>query len=236
MPDIWFNYLYQPLLNVLVWIYNNLAGQNMGWSVVILTVFLRIALLPFSIISQRDILRQKKIKEEAARAADVFKNDSVARNEEFRKIMKANKISPWAKVVVLGIQLLVLILLYQVFISGIFGERLVKVLYPSIGFPGAINNDFFGFNIGEPHSLFWAGLVAVYLMVANLIEKIGSKQWERSEAVFFILFPLFVFVVLWLLPIAKALFILTSMIFSDILTLGRLALIQPEKTPENKPA
>jgi membrane protein insertase Oxa1/YidC/SpoIIIJ len=235
MPDIWFTYLYQPLLNGLVWIYNNLAGQNMGWSVIILTVFLRTALLPLSIISQRDILRQNKTKEEAARAADMFKNDAVARNEEYRRIMKKNKISPWAKVVVLGIQLLVLILLYQVFISGIFGERLVKVLYPSVGFPGTINNDFFGFNIGATHSLFWAGLVAVYLMFANLIEKIGSKEWERSEAVFFILFPLFVFIALWLLPVAKALFILTSIIFSDILTLVRLAFFTPKNIVEIKP-
>ena len=47
--------------------------------------------------------------------------------EEIRKIMKKNMVSPWAKVMSLGFQLLVLVLLYQVFIRGITGERVIKL-------------------------------------------------------------------------------------------------------------
>ncbi len=232
MPDFWFSYLYQPLLNALVWIYNNLSGQNMGWAVIILTVFLRTALLPLSIISQRDAMRQQRVELEAKKAVEMFKNDAVARNEEYRKIMKKNRISPWAKVLVLGIQALVLVLLYQVFISGIFGERLVKLLYDSVNFPGAINNDFFGHNIGQRHDLLWAGIVAMYLFILIIIQKIADKSWERSEAIFLVLFPLFVFAALWFLPMAKSLFILTSMVFSDILTLARLVIFPVPKGSE----
>ncbi|MCX6782069.1 MAG: YidC/Oxa1 family membrane protein insertase [Candidatus Magasanikbacteria bacterium] len=233
MSDFWFSYLYQPLLNALVWIYNNLANQNMGWAVIILTVFLRAALLPLSIISQRDAMRQRQVELEAKKAVEMFKNDRVAKNEEYRKIMKKNRISPWAKVLVLGIQALVLVLLYQVFISGIFGERLVKVLYDSISFPGAINNDFYGHNIGLKHDVLWGAIVAVYLFVFIIIQKIADKSWEKSEAIFLVLFPLFVFVALWILPMAKSLFILTSMIFSDILTFTRIVLFPTPKEPES---
>jgi len=232
MGDLWVSYLYQPLLNVLVWIYNNLASQNMGWAVIILTVFLRAVLLPLSIISQRDAMRQRAVELEAKKAVEMFKNDAVAKNEEYRKIMKKNRISPWAKVLVLAIQALVLVLLYQVFISGIFGERLVKVLYDWVNFPGAINNDFYGHNIGLKHDTLWALIVAVYLFVTILIQKIADKTWERSEAVFLVLFPLFVFVALWILPMAKSLFILTSMVFSDILTFARMAIFPASKEPE----
>ncbi|MDD2758354.1 MAG: YidC/Oxa1 family membrane protein insertase [Patescibacteria group bacterium] len=229
----WFSFLYQPLLNALVWIYNSLAGQNMGWAVIILTVCLRLVLLPLSLIAQRDSARQKKIEQEAQKTAESFKNDRVAQNEEYRRIMRANRISPWAKVTVLGIQLLVLILLYQVFISGIFGERLVKVLYGTVSFPGAINNIFFGHNIGVYHDALWAGICAAYLLVSIFLEKFTDKKWEKSEAIFLVLFPLFVFVALWILPMAKSLFILTSMVFSDTLAFIRWIIFPAPKEPEN---
>jgi len=207
----------------------------MGWAVIILTVFLRFALLPLSIISQRDVIRQRKVEDGAMVAVQSFKKDPIAQKDEYRKIMRANRISPWAKVTVLAIQFLVLVLLYQVFMSGIFGDRLVRVLYPSVSFPGAINNDFYGSDIGQNHNVFWALIVAIYLFVYNLILKITDKNWRRSEAIFLFLFPLFTFTALWILPMAKSLFILTSMVFSDILTFIReIFFPQPETAEESK--
>lgn len=192
----------------------------MGWAVVILTAFLRLILLPLSIISQRDAIRQQEAEEKASESMKLFKNDPVAQKEEFRKIIRQNRISPWAKVITIVIQLLVLILLYQVFIGGIFSEKLVSMLYSSISFPGVINNNFFGTEIGLSHSIIWPSIVAAYLFIGIFIKKITDKTWESSEAIFLVLFPLFTFAILWILPVAKALFILTSLIFSDILNLS----------------
>lgn len=216
---IWSTLLFQPLLNVLIWIYNGPAGQNMGWAVVLLTIGLRVVLLPLSIISGRDSARQKKVEEEARRIAASFKNDPEAEKEEYRKIMKKNRVSPWAKSLVLLFQFLVLLLLYYVFVGGIFGEKLVSLLYDRVSFPGQINNDFFGHNVGEVHDALWAGICAIYLLVMNLLQKITDKTWQKSEAVFLVMFPLFTFVALWILPMAKSIFILTTMLFSDILAL-----------------
>jgi YidC/Oxa1 family membrane protein insertase len=207
----------------------------MGWAVVILTVCLRFALLPLSIISGRDDERQKAVEEEARRVASSFKNDPEAEKEEYRRMMKKNRISPWAKGVVLLVQFLVLILLYQVFIGGIFGERLISMLYDSVSFPGAINNNFFGHDIGAPHDAIFAGICALYLFAMNLFQKITDKNWQKSEAVFLVMFPLFTFVALWILPMAKSLFILTTMLFSDILNLLRHALA-PTAKPAAAPA
>jgi YidC/Oxa1 family membrane protein insertase len=231
MSFIWTTCLFQPLLNVLIWIYNNLAHQNMGWAVIILTIGLRIILLPLSIISGRDSDRQKKVEEEAMRVAASFKTDPEAQKEEYRKIMKKNRVSPWAKSLVLLFQFLVLLLLYYVFVGGIFGEKLVSLLYDSISFPGIINNDFYGHNVGASHDVLWAGICAIYLFVMNLIQKLSDKSWQKSEVVFLIMFPLFTFVALWILPMAKSLFILTTMIFSDILNLLRY-LAGPSKSAE----
>ncbi len=231
----WATYLYQPLFNALIWIYLNIAERNLGWAVVWLTIFLRIVLLPLTIISERDATRQENVEEEARHAAKAFKNDAVAQNEEIRKIMRKNRVSPWAKVMALGLQLLVLVLLYQVFVRGITGDRIIKFLYPWIDFPGKMNVDFYGFNIGNRHDSFWAGLVAIYLFFSNYLSESSGKskpasggKKDKSRITFMFLFPLFTFLALWFLPMVKSLFILTTLIFSDTITLIR-KMIFPEK-------
>lgn len=233
---IWYYFLYQPLFNALIWIYQNIAHQNLGWAVVWLTIFLRVVLLPLTIISERDAVRQEKAEEEAKKTAAAFKNDPVAQKEEIRKIMRRNRISPWAKTLTLGIQLLVLILLYQVFIRGITGEKIIKLLYPWVDFPGKINAVFYGFDIGLRHDSFWAGLAAIYLFVSILLSNIKNKHWEASRATFLFIFPLFTFFALWLLPMVKSIFILTTMMFSDTIHLLRMVFFpaKPAETPAKK--
>lgn len=225
---IWYAFLYQPLFNALIWVYTNIASENLGWAVVWLTIFLRILLLPLTVISEHTALRRERAIEEAKKAMLAFKNDRVAQKEAARNVMKKYHISPWAKVLTLGIQFLVLLLLYQVFIQGISGEKVIKTLYPSMDFPGRINTSFFGFEIGQNHEIFWAGLAAGYLLVSTLISDRNKRDWEKSDLYFLIFFPLFTFIILWYLPMVKALFILTTMVFSDMIKVSR-GLIMPKK-------
>lgn len=229
----WTTYLYQPLFNALIWIYLNIAEKNMGWAVVWLTIFLRIILLPFTIISERDSARQKDVEEQAVKAAKAFKNDPVAQKEEIRRVMKKNHVSPWAKVILLGFQVLVFVLLYQVFIRGITGDRIIKLLYSWIDFPGKINVDFYGFNIGSHHNIFWAGLAAAYLFLSIYIGESSKPKQDKSKMTFLFLFPLFTFLVLWYLPMVKSLFILTTMVFSGIVSVIR-AVLFPDKKKDKK--
>ncbi|PIT87354.1 MAG: hypothetical protein COU31_03320 [Candidatus Magasanikbacteria bacterium CG10_big_fil_rev_8_21_14_0_10_40_10] len=214
----WFTFLYQPLFNALVWIYVNIADQNLGWAVVWLTVFLRILLLPLSILSARNVKRREQAQLKAEQATKDFKSDPIARKEAVRRIMRQYNISPWAQVLSLGIQLLVLVLLYQVFITGIEGRKVVATLYESINYPGKLDVIFHGFDIGRRHDYFWAGLTSLYLFLSIFISN-WNQKWTTAKATFLFLFPLFTFGALWWLPMVKSLFILTSMIFSDIIQL-----------------
>lgn len=225
---IWFTYLYQPLFNALIWIYSNIADKNLGWAVIWLTIFLRFIMLPLTIISERNAVRQEKAEQEAIKAMEAFKHDSVQQQQIVREVMKKYKISPWAKVITLGVQLLVLILLYQVFVRGITGEKVAKILYSFIDFPGKINTVFYGFEIGRVHDWIWAGVAAIYLFIGIFIENRHNKHWKPGQVTFLFIFPIFTFFALWLLPMVKSLFILTSMIFSDIISLIR-AVIFPVK-------
>ncbi len=230
MSYIWFTLLYQPVFNLLVWLYNNLSQGNMGYAVIIMTVMLRLCLLPLSIISERDVNRQKEVELEALQVAKSFKNDPIAQKEEARRIIRKYRVSPWAKVVTLAVQGLMLILIYQVFVGGMAGDRTVNVLYEHNNLTGKVNLDFYGFDISKRKDFIWAGICAFYLFISILAEEIGRKDLNKSELYFLFLFPAFVFFFLYYLPMVKSLFILTSVIFSDILRLIRI-LFFPVKNP-----
>lgn len=218
VAQIWYVFFYQPIFNGLFLIYTFVAGYNLGWAVIWLTIFLRIVLLPLTIISERNTLRYKKAVAEAEGALVAYKNDPLAQRNEARKIVKKYKISPWAKVLTLFIQGLVLVLLYQVFIQGISGEKIIKILYPSVQFPGKIDTNFYGFEIGQRFDSLWAGIAAGFLFIVIMLEERRRPSWQKPDIYYVIFFPIITFVVLWYLPMVKSLFILTTMIFSSIIS------------------
>ena len=215
---IWHDYLYQPLFNVLIWIYNNWADQNLGWAVVYLTIILRLILLPFTLVTEKNRRGEEELVKEVRRIDKEFHNDSLLKKEEVRKILKQKKVRPWSKLVSLGVQVLVLILLYQVFLRGITGDKMMKILYSWVDFPGKINTDFYGFALGDTRDIIWPGIVAIGLL-AEIYFDYRKKKFTISKAdlAYFILFPAFSFIVLWMLPMVKSLFILTSILFSAII-------------------
>ena len=48
-----------------------------------------------------------------------YGSDYIKKKEAVRNFLKNSQVNPWSKAVVLGVQVIVLILLYQVFIGGL---------------------------------------------------------------------------------------------------------------------
>ena len=215
--DFWNIYLYEPVFNFLIWIYNNWADGNMGWAVIYLTATLRFALLPLTILSERNKAKNAEVEIELAKLAKEFQYDRVAQKQEIRRRLKLRRIQPWAKALSLAVQALVFLLLYQVFISGITGQRMLKTLYSFVDFPGTINNIFYGFHLKDSHDFVWSGIVGIWLLLEIYIGfKKRKGDLRRGDLFYFIFFPLGVFLFLWALPMVKSLFVLTSMVFSFI--------------------
>ncbi len=218
MAELWNSFLYQPVFNLLIWIYNNFTDQNMGWAVVYLTVLLRLALLPFTLITEKTNVDNLGLEKQVEQIEKEFRQDPVQKKNEIRKVLRKRKFRPWAKVVTIGVQLLVLILLYKVFMHGITGRNLIEYLYPSIDFPGKINTNFYGFELGQAHTLFWPFLVAFVLFLEIYLGyKRNKTSLNQGHLAYIVIFPLFSFLALWYLPMVKSLFVLTSIVFSDII-------------------
>lgn len=239
---VWQLYLYQPLVNVLVYIYNTYAQQNLGWAVVYLTILLRLVLLPFSIISERNKMQYEHMEEDLKEAERYYRADPIYLKQYVRYLARKYKIRPWAKTVVLFIQLLVLVLLYQVFITGIQGTQLARILYSGVEYPGKLNTIFFtwqygsaaaqniAFNLGE-RSLLWPALVGLVLIIDIVIHlRLKKSKIVSSEWTYLFVFPIASFLLLWYLPMVKSIFILTSLAFSYVLSLMRVAFFRNKKS------
>lgn len=219
LAELWHQYLFAPLLNLLIWLYNGPAFGNLGLAVVYMTIGLRIVLIPFSVISERNGFKYEKIQEDVVAIQKEFKDDPVVRKEHLRELMRANKIQPWAAVILLGMQLLALVILYQVFVGGMSGK--LSALYPSIARPDVINTNFLGLDIAERN--WWAaGLVGliVYWQVWR-DQRRRREMLERNDIIFRYAFPLFAFGALAILPSVKTVFILTAIAFGYIIHLLR---------------
>lgn len=226
---VWYKFLYIPLINVLVWLYNGAAGENIVWAVILLTVILRTLLLPLSIISERNKVRYRKLGEKFDQINKKFKGDPVERKNQIRKLLRQNKFSPWAKAVVLGIQVLVFVLLYQVFFGGVKGKVSLSILYSWVDFPVFINTQFYGFNASE-RSIFWAAVVGGFLLLQVLLEQRRRRDGLTKKDLYYtILFPGSVFIFLLLLPMVKSIFLLTTILYSAIISsFGRMVSPKPK--------
>ncbi len=231
----WQQYLYIPLFNFLVWLYLNYSSDNLGIAVIILTIFLRVALLPFTIMTERGKIIGQKLRKEMEEIKKDFANDPVRKKIVIRQLLKKRKIRPWAKTVVLGVQALVLVLLYRVFLGGINTSEKLHLLYPGIPQPDFINTKFLWFDIGQTN-LVMPAIVAGYLFSQILINIWSQRhQLTKKEQIYSILFPASVFLILAILPSVKSIFILTSLLFSSIISvitaLIKLTLNRAKQTP-----
>lgn len=146
MFQIFYPTIYQPLYNILVFLYNNFAFHDFGIAIIIITLFLKVILMP---LSKKQIESQKKMQELQPKIKELqnkYKNDKERQSRELMKFYKENKTNPFGGCLPMIIQLIFLIAIYQVFLKissnglNVQGE----VLYSFVANPGQINNMFIG--------------------------------------------------------------------------------------------
>jgi YidC/Oxa1 family membrane protein insertase len=227
MEFIWDEFLYKPLFNLLIFLYQYKDVFSLGLAVIYLTIILRIVLLPFTFFAQRNKVRYEMLSKEIRKISEDYKHDPEQAKQEARDAMKRYKIRPWAKAVVLSVQALVLVLLYQVFLGGINNK--FDDLYVSVPSPDFINLTFWGINLGE-RNFYLALFIGVVLFVEIAYnQKLQKNLLSESDAFFKYLFPISSVVVLAMLPAVKSVFILTSILFTVIVSIILRLFIKPLK-------
>lgn len=143
MIELFNIFLYRPLVNILIFIYQVIPGNDFGIAIIILTGLVRMILYPVSAKGIRAQRILNNIQPEIKDLQKKYKEDKEKQVKETLALYKKHKTSPFSGFLPLLIQLPIMIALYRIF-SGIQTVDLASVLYSFVPYPGEINFFFLG--------------------------------------------------------------------------------------------
>ena len=136
--------LFQPLLNLLVFLYNIVPYHDLGVAIILLTIIIKAVLYP---LASQSIKSQKSLQDLQPKIEEIKKQHKDNKEGQAKALMelyKNNKVNPFSSCLPLLIQLPFLIAVYQVFQRGLNAKSL-DLLYPFVANPGVLNPVSFGF-------------------------------------------------------------------------------------------
>ncbi|HEU0051430.1 MAG TPA: YidC/Oxa1 family membrane protein insertase [Patescibacteria group bacterium] len=134
----------QPILNLLVWLYDVVPGQDIGIAIILLTILIKLILYPFTVaqIKQQRALQELQPKMDEIRSR--LKDNKEEQAKELMALYAKEKVNPAASCLPLLIQLPVLIALYQA-LNLILKSKTLDLVYSFIPNPQFINPKFLAF-------------------------------------------------------------------------------------------
>ncbi len=222
--------LYQPMLNILIWLYG-LIG-NFGVAIIILTLLIKLFLRP---LNKKAIASQKAMSEIQPKMQEIqnkYKNDREKQALELVSLYKRENFNPFAGFLLLFLQIPIILALFYVVKNGINVSEIGQSLYFFVKLPSAIYPYLINFNgyeildLSKPNvylAILTAG--AQYLQIKtsapqsitkskdgenNNMNEIGNIMQKQMG--FFV--PIMTFIVLFNLPAALGLYWIVSTVVS----------------------
>ena len=185
MIELWNLLLYHPLLNALIGL-DRLTG-NFGWSIILLTVGLRLAMTPLVLPSLRMGKKMQELAPELSKLKAQFKDDKKGLMTAQAELYKQHGANPASGCLPQIIQILVLIALFNAFNSVLHGNgdlvsRLNPMLYSFNRLPSSfhLSTSFSYLNLVKPDVFKLSGLPfplpGAFLIVTALVQFISSKM------------------------------------------------------------
>ncbi len=147
-------FISKPLLNLLIFIASVLPGHSLGWTIVLLTLAIKLILFfptQHAMQGQRKMqLIQPKI--EALRQK--YKNDPKLLNQETMKLWKEEKVNPFQSCLPMMLQIPILIGLYYAIRDGshlVLSQHLIYDFYQQLTW--TFDTNFFGLDLTKPSPL-----------------------------------------------------------------------------------
>src|SRR3989338_3596832 len=134
---------YRPLLNCLLFLTDILPGNDLGFSVILLTILIRLLVFP---LTHQMLRTQNKIKSIEPEIKKIYSETANNKEEQSKRIMELYKkhgINPFSGFLTLLIQFPLLFAMYSVFWKGLpFNPA---EIYGFLAIPAHINTYFLGF-------------------------------------------------------------------------------------------
>ncbi|MBI4119760.1 MAG: YidC/Oxa1 family membrane protein insertase [Parcubacteria group bacterium] len=219
-------FLYRPIFNALVILYDYVAFQDLGVAIVLLTIAVRIILFPLFHTSTRQQLVLQRLQPHIKKIQNDHKDDREKQAKALMALYKEHRVNPFSGILLLIVQLPILIALYRVFLND-FSPAAFSDLYSFIAPPSNINHFFLKLIDLSQRSILMVGLAAAVQYVQGKLTL--TEQSEKIAKQMVLMGPLFTVVVLAYLPSAAALYWLVSSIFSILQQLIIMRLLKHDE-------
>lgn len=110
--SIWHNFFFDPIYNGLVFLIDTVPGGDIGVAIVLLTVVVKIILLPLSLKAARTQRAMQDIEPKLAEIKEKFKDDREGLAKAMLELYKTAGVNPFASILLLFIQIPIVIALY----------------------------------------------------------------------------------------------------------------------------
>lgn len=221
MTNIFNSFLYQPLFNALIFLYNFIPGHNFGLAIIVLTIIIRLVLYP---LMAQSIKSQKILNELQPKIQAIQKQHAKDKEKQTKAMMELyqkEKFNPFGGCLPLLIQLPILFALYRVFLYGFHPEH----LYSFVANPGNINQIFLSIDLASPNLILAVLAGVLQLIQSRMIMPMSAKQQNKDQMaqitgamqkqmVYFM--PLFTVFILFRLPSAIGLYWVATTVFSIV--------------------
>lgn len=185
--DIFNTIIFQPLYNVLIFITSIVPGYDIGIAVVLLTILVKLIILPLSHKSIKTQAKVKILEPKISEIKEKYKNNKQEQSTKIMALYKEHGVNPFSGCVFTIIQIPIIFGLYWVFWKGISNGTINKdILYTFVHAPDIINFNFLGLVNLTERSIFFAVLAGVsqYFQLQLSFPKITQNPKEQKEKSF----------------------------------------------------
>lgn len=223
-----------PLYNLLIFITSVIPGGDLGLSIIILTLLVKLVIFPLYATSVKTQLKMKAIEPKLREIKERYKKDLPEQSRQIMEVYKQENVKPFSGILVMFIQIPIIISLFYVFKDSLAIKP--DLLYSFIKAPELVNKVFLGLvDLSTSKNIILALLTALtlYLQVnislgfkkkAETINKkdktkdssFGTDLAKSMDLQMRYFMPVMTGVIAYTLPSAIAIYWITSNIFSAI--------------------
>lgn len=222
--------LFRPLFNLLVGITNILPTHSVGVSTIVVTIIVRLILLPPSLHHARNLQKNQTkmnaVKGDLKKIQKKYQNDQTKKAQATMALYKETGINPAAGCLPILIQLPILIALYRVFLIGM-GSETFSFLYPFVAQPETVKLSFLGLDLAQPSmqlallaGIFQFTHMRLFTSTAPQAPTAGNDQASQMTAAMqknmAYIFPVMTVFIAIQFPAALALYWVASTIFGIV--------------------
>jgi YidC/Oxa1 family membrane protein insertase len=193
-----FSFIAKPMLVAMRWFYSIFG--NWGLSIILLTLLVRMIVMPLHIMSFRSMKTMQKIQPMIQSLREKYKDDSMALNREMMDLMKKNKVNPLSGCLPMLLQIPVFFALYSVFGQSI--ELYMSPFFLWIKDLSAM----------DPYYV----LPILMAVVMYLQQKMTPSNMDPAQAKVMQFLPIIFSLMMLTLPSALTLYIFVSTLFGII--------------------